>query len=77
MSNISKLKWHCRRGVKELDIVLERYLDQHYTNADPFEKTAFKELLALEDPTLLAMLMGDMVATNPAQKKVLEKFRSW
>ncbi len=73
---MSKLKWHCRRGVKELDIVLSQYLDNHYANDSKIEKATFKALVALEDPILLAMLMGDIEPANLEQQKMLEKLRN-
>ncbi len=73
---MSKLKWHCRRGVKELDIVLSQYLDNHYTNDNKTERATFRDLLALEDPILLAMLMGDIKPTDIEQQKMLEKLRN-
>ena len=34
----SKLYWRCRRGMKELDIVMLRYLDHHYDAAPEAER---------------------------------------
>jgi antitoxin CptB len=30
MTELSRLRWLCRRGMKELDVVMSRYLEQHY-----------------------------------------------
>lgn len=77
MTELSKMRWHCRRGVKELDIVLNKYLDEYYEHADDNGKTAFKaafkELLNLEDPVLYAMLLGNVEPMTPEQGAVLEK----
>ena len=73
---ISKLRWHCRRGVKELDIVLSKYLDQHYEMANDNEKLAFKELLDFEDPILFAMLMENVEPANNEHLVLLEKLRN-
>ena len=59
MSEISQLKWRCRRGVKELDVLFCRYLDLHYNKADEEEKQAFSEFLTLEDPDILDILRGN------------------
>ena len=77
MSELSKLKWHCRRGVKELDIVLNGYLNFYFNkeNKDPMEGS-FKALLELEDPVLYAMLLGDIEPANTQQKQVLERLRN-
>jgi len=79
MSELSKIKWRCRRGVKELDIVLSKYVEEYYkkesTNSNKQAlTTAFQELLELEDPVLYALLLGEVEATDKNQKKVLERF---
>ncbi|KAG1707762.1 (R)-specific enoyl-CoA hydratase [Nymphon striatum] len=67
---ISKLRWHCRRGVKELDIVLSNYLDQHYEMANDNEKQAFKELLDFEDPILFAITPEESLESEQQGLKV-------
>ncbi len=68
MDALNKLRWQCRRGTLELDIVLEHYLEAGYPAANEQEKSAFVELLALEDSELLLYLMGERlpVAENLA-----------
>jgi antitoxin CptB len=58
VSELAKLKWQCRRGMKELDLLLENYLATDYPLADTAEKTRFAELLQLEDDELLTALMN-------------------
>jgi len=53
---LRRLRWRCRRGLLELDIVLQRFLDQEYGNLDDSQRQAFNELLELSDNTLLAYL---------------------
>ncbi len=76
MSELSKLKWRCRRGVKELDVVLNKYLEEYYENNYEHEKTAFKsafkELLEFDDPILYdAMLLGNIEPVNSRQREIL------
>ena len=52
MHQLAKLRWQCRRGTKELDLLLQRYLDSGYLLADDEEKALFVELLELEDDEL-------------------------
>jgi antitoxin CptB len=54
---LAKLRWRCRRGMRELDVILERYLDQRYPHAPLAEQQAFETLLDLPDPELFAYLM--------------------
>jgi antitoxin CptB len=60
VSELAKVKWQCRRGMKELDLLLENYVATDYLTADTAEKTRFAELLRLEDDELLVVLLrGD------------------
>ncbi len=73
---LSKLRWHCRRGVKELDVVLSNYLENHYLKSTPESKAAFKELLQLEDPILMSLLMDYQQADNQHHNLVLDKIKN-
>ncbi len=65
MNELAKLKWQCRRGMKELDLLLENYLATDYLIADTAEKTRFAELLRLEDDALLAALVSGAWRVKP------------
>lgn len=56
---LHKLRWRCRRGTLELDLMLARYLEQRYQNANQSEQQTFLKLLELEDNELLRYLMSD------------------
>ena len=60
MSDNSKLQWQCRRGMRELDILLERYLKNCYAESNDTEKSAFQQLLTLSDPDLAGYLLRDV-----------------
>lgn len=49
---LSRLRWQCRRGMLELDLVLAAFLDQHYSALTPAEIMAFADLLEYPDPEL-------------------------
>jgi antitoxin CptB len=53
-----RLGWRCRRGMRELDVVLQRYLEARYSDAPVTEQAAFEALLELQDPQLFAYLTG-------------------
>jgi antitoxin CptB len=53
-----RLAWRCRRGMKELDLLLLEFLEQHWPHATSGERDAFAALLELPDPTLAAYLLG-------------------
>lgn len=76
MSEMSQLRWRCRRGAKELDIVMNRYLEQMYEDAEPNQQAAFKELLMVEDPTVFDLLLERIDAQNDEQQTLLVTLRS-
>ncbi len=76
MNQLARLKWQCRRGTKELDLLLQRYLEMGYLAADEEEKALFVELLELEDDELLAVLMGEIEVEMGGIKLLVEKIRS-
>jgi len=57
MSEESRLRWQCRRGMRELDELLVHYLDKRYPIAGEPEKAAFRQVLSLSDPELNAYLL--------------------
>jgi antitoxin CptB len=60
MDELARLKWQCRRGTKELDFLLNRYLETGYLVADQEERALFIELLGMEDDVLAGVLMGEL-----------------
>jgi len=74
MDELARLKWQCRRGTKELDFLLNRYLETGYLVEDEGEKALFVELLKFEDDELLAILIGESEAAEE-MKFLVDKIR--
>ena len=55
---MGKLRWRCRRGMKELDLLTLGYLERHYPTAPAEEQQAFADLLELQDPLLMSYMVG-------------------
>ena len=72
----SRLRWMCRRGMKELDVVMGRYLDSRYANANEDEKQGFISLLEMPDPDLYALLMGRQTCADQNAEKVARSIRN-
>lgn len=64
---LRKLEWRCRRGMKELDLLLLRYLRQRHGRASREERATFEELLELPDPDLARYLIAGDVPSDPRQ----------
>jgi antitoxin CptB len=63
----NRLAWQCRRGMRELDVLLNGFLQQRLERLDAHERDSFARLLDYPDAVLLEWLMGRMV---PADKDV-------
>jgi antitoxin CptB len=60
-----RLLWRCRRGMKELDVLLERFARERYGTASAAEKSAFARLLDLPDPDLADYFFGHATPEEP------------
>ena len=58
MTDLGRLRWRCRRGIKELDLLLTRYVDERFALAPRTEQQAFESLLEDQDPVIYAYCMG-------------------
>lgn len=55
---LGRLAWRCRRGMKELDLVLQQWLQRHLPHASVAERAAFEALLEWTDPQLVSCLLA-------------------
>ncbi len=60
--SLERIRWRCRRGLLELDIVLGRFVERHYAGLDVAERTAFDALLDMPDTELWDMITGTGIA---------------
>lgn len=67
----NRLRWRCRRGMRELDALLMRYLDQRYAVAGAAEQSAFRRLVSLPDPEILALLTGRLRSDDEMVNRVV------
>jgi antitoxin CptB len=72
---VSRLRWRCRRGMKELDLLLVRYLEQEYPEASRADREAFARILDLQDPELFGYLVGRDSPTDAGLRHVLARIR--
>jgi antitoxin CptB len=57
-AELRRLRWRCRRGMRELDQLMLRYLDRRWLGATPAERAQFERLLDCEDDRLWRWFMG-------------------
>ena len=78
---LQRVRWRCRRGLLELDIVLGRFVVAHYAQLDETEQLIFDELLDMPDNALWDMIAGRaerkvQEAASGEQQALLEKIRA-
>lgn len=71
MRQEERLRWRCRRGLLELDILLQRFLDQYYAQLDEAQLKAFETLLSLPDNELWDIISSRKETTNENLKPLL------
>ena len=69
--NLSKLRWRCRRGMRELDSAMRAYLDNHYEAAPAEERALFVELQEMQDPELFRLISGK--AREARYQRIIDK----
>ena len=57
-ADLRRLRWRCRRGMRELDQLMVRWLDARFAVADERERALFVRLLDSEDDKLWAWFMA-------------------
>ena len=55
---LKKLRWKSRKGIRELDILLQKFLQLEYENLTQIHKEIFEEMLDLETYDLLNAITG-------------------
>lgn len=76
MKELERLRWRCRRGLLELDLVLGRFVEQDYAGLDEMQKATFNALLDMPDTVLWDMIAGRQQAMEGEQQALLEKIRA-
>lgn len=67
---VERMRWRCRRGLLELDIVLERFVE-HYAELDEAQRRVFDELLDLPDTALWDIISGKTPVERADQRVLL------
>ena len=71
-AELPRLKWRCRRGMKELDLLLVRWLERWWPGADAERRLAFEWLLEQPDPDLADWLLGNARPSGAARSALVD-----
>lgn len=72
----NRLRWQCRRGMLELDLILLRFLDQHFLTLDAQQLATFEQLLTESDTTLLQWLIYNEPPDKPEFGELVVKIKT-
>lgn len=72
----ARLKWRCRRGMLELDLLLQPFVEDVYPLLTAEEKVQFHTLLDMQDQELLECLMLQSPPEDISLDHVIRKIRS-
>ncbi|WP_415253456.1 succinate dehydrogenase assembly factor 2 [Thermomonas sp.] len=75
-AELKKLRWRCRRGMKELDQLLERWLDRAWRQSPTQEREVFLRLLDSEDDRLWRWFLGYETPDDVEIAALVERIRS-
>ena len=73
---IARLRWRCRRGMRELDALLVRFVDRSAAAFTDAEIAAFERVLELPDPVLHSYLLGRSAPADAATAELIGRIRA-
>jgi antitoxin CptB len=72
----SLLLWRCRRGTREMDLLLQQFVAEHYDMLAPGAQTAFRHLLDQSDPDIMDWIMGKVEPPDADTKHLIDIMRT-
>lgn len=75
-AELRRLRWKCRRGMRELDQLFGRYLDCEWRQSSAAERGIFLRLLEIEDDRLWHWFMGHEAADDADIQTLVERIRA-
>ena len=76
MSDRNRVRWLCRRGMKELDLVINRFFESDYDSLSEQEQSEFKDFLNVEDPEIFSWIMGRTTPENESHLAIIKQLQS-
>ena len=68
-------RWQCRRGMLELDLLLNNFVEKKAASLTRQQQTSFELLLSYPDQTLLDLLLGNTVSSDESISAVVEQIQ--
>jgi len=71
----SALRWRCRRGMLELDILLNEFIDKHYILLNKSQKEILDQVLDYPDQLLFDLFLGHMESSDTKVSDLVQTIR--
>ena len=71
----ARLRWRCRRGIKEMDLLLQGFLERQYPMLDAREQAAFQALLDEADLDIYAWITSQAIPENADYLSIINPLR--
>ena len=71
-----RLRWHCRRGMLELDLVLNAFAQRYLAKLDANQLDTFRRILERPDPELLDFIMAHSDPEDTAERELVDLMRA-
>lgn len=75
-SDLPRLRWRCRRGMRELDQLLTRWLDREWAASSESERGVFLRLLDCEDDRLWRWFLGHETPPDAELDAFVQRLRT-
>jgi antitoxin CptB len=75
LADKKRLRWQCRRGMLELELFLNDFLDYDYEGLSNEKKSLFVQLLTIIDPILFDYLMGTKEPEDYGLREIVNLIR--
>lgn len=72
----NRLKWACRRGMLELDVLFTPFVETGFDALSDEKKVVFERLLTCDDPDLFAWFMGHQSCDDPELAEMVDHILS-
>jgi antitoxin CptB len=68
-------RWQCRRGMLELDLLLNNFVEKRAKALTEKQKESFELLLSYPDQTLLDLLLGNTISSDETISEIVEQIQ--
>ena len=75
MHNFQRIRWHSRRGLLELDLILVPFADQYFESLSGIDQDRYVKLLTAEDQDLLSWMLEHTEPSDPDILSIIQLIR--